>query len=46
MGGGNGVIVRVTDRCKSGIDLSKGAFIRLAPLSLGVITVNINEIEQ
>jgi rare lipoprotein A len=38
------VVVRVTDRCRCSLDLSKAAFRRLAPLSKGRIKVRYSRI--
>ena len=38
------VVVRVTDRCRCSLDLSKAAFRRLAPLSKGRIRVRYSRI--
>src|SRR5688500_12332576 len=47
---GRSVVVRVVDVCACGgariIDLTSGAFSRLAPLSRGVIDVSIEEVER
>lgn len=41
---GRSVIVRINDRCKCSIDLSKAAFQQLAPLKLGRIPVRIERL--
>ena len=41
---GRSVMVRVTDRCRCSLDLSKAAFRRLAPLSKGRIKVRYSRI--
>jgi rare lipoprotein A len=41
---GRSVVVRITDRCRCTLDLSKGAFKRLAPLSKGRIKVRYGRV--
>lgn len=38
------VVVKITDRCRCTLDLSKGAFKRLAPLSKGRIRVKYSRV--
>ena len=42
--GNRSVVVKITDRCRCSLDLSKGAFKRLAPLSKGRIRVKYSRV--